>query len=497
MPTISFATKTMSKKTTAPTTTIDYDRVCNVSSLSLFEGRIIAKKFRLIRFLSEGGMGQVWLAEQSSVRAHKHEDIPLFALKFVSKEAQHDKIAMDRVRQSYNKIVGLKHQNICTLHTLEKDDLLGWVLVMEYVHGVTLGQHVRTKPGGKLKLTEVIRLLTPVADALDYAHQMKLIHRDIKPGNIMVTPEGKPLIIDFGLAARIRNSMSITSNKPGSSGTASYKAPEQWLRGARQDARTDQYALGVVTYKLLSGVLPFPEKDCNILGFQVINTPVPPIAKMGDSINEILTRAMAKERKDRFNSCREFIDALAKLTMQSDFDEFVKKHGFDVQAVDKNGKTLLHKATERGEVMGIKFLISHGADVNAKDNNGRTPLHEILGNLSYYLSFREREILKLRYGFGDGYTYTAEEVGYIFKVTSERIHQIEIKAIGKLSRITNLTIEQIANVFVSDASTITIKSGEYTNEDKITLDSHETSLLEKSSTPKSKKNSLQTKRQRK
>jgi len=441
---------TMTSKKNAPATTIDYDQVGAVSSQHLATGKIIAKKFRLLELLGRGGMGQVWKAEYIAAQKDEGEDVPFYALKFVPDDVQSNRNAMDKVRQSYKKTAGLKHQNICTLHPLEKDDNLGWVLVMEYVPGVTLREYV--KRNKKLAPEEVIRLLKPIANALDSAHIKKLVHRDIKPDNIMVMPDGEPQIIDFGLAAQIRNSMSIESWKQSIEGTAPYMAPEQW-QNDRLNAQTDLYALGVVAYELLSGVLPFKATNPMALGYQAVTKPMPPIAKMGNSVNEVLNKAMAKKQMNRFDNCQQFIDALADALKQIGVDEYNA-----TKTIGEDGRTLLRKAAELGEVDGIRFLISQGADVNAKDNNGNTPLHEILKNLSYYLSFREREIIKLRYGFEGGYTYTPEEVGHIFQVTSERIRQIEKKAIAKLGGITNLTTEQMVDVFRSYAKNFTIEN---------------------------------------
>ncbi len=280
---------------------------------TLVGGTTVARKYVLIKCLGRGGMGEAWLAEQIVERKYKHEIIPRFVLKIIPGEVQSDAVEMDKVRESYLRIVGLKHANICTLHPLERDERLGYVLVMEYIPGSTLRQYVHAKPGKRLEPAEVVRLLMPVAEALDYAHKKKVIHRDIKPANIMVTPEGETQIIDFDLAAQIRTSMTQVSKvRMSTSGTLPYMAPEQW-KGEYQDAKTDQYALGVVTYELLSGRLPFESHEPSILPAQVINLPVPPIRGISDALNAVLVQSLAKNREDRFENCREFIRNLEKV----------------------------------------------------------------------------------------------------------------------------------------------------------------------------------------
>ena len=385
--------------------------------LVLYRGATVAGRYTLVECLGRGGMGEAWLAEQIVERKHESEVAPRFVLKIVPGDVQNDVVEMDKVRESYLRIVGLKHANICTLHPLERDDRLGYVLVMEYVPGTTLRQHVRAKPGNKLDLDEVVRLLMPVAEALDYAHKKKVIHRDIKPANIMVMPDGETQIIDFGLAAQIRTSMSQVSKvRMSTSGTLPYMAPEQWM-GELQDARTDQYALGVVAYELLAGRLPFESAEQFALGFQVMNKPVPKIGELVDSVNEALAKAMAKTRNERFESCREFVMALSakhekrpvrndvptqtpsstkqsppsavrtansagsplkppnspqQKTSSTTYTQY-DKHNVSIR--DSQGNFPLHNAVFRKSADEVKAIIEAGAKLGAKNSEGKTALH--------------------------------------------------------------------------------------------------------------------------
>jgi serine/threonine-protein kinase len=182
---------------------------------------------------------------------------------------------------------------------------------MEYIPGVTLREYLLSQRNKKLSLKESLPILRQIADALDFAHGEKIIHRDIKPNNIMVMPRGKVQVIDFGLAAQVRTSMTQVSKvRMDKSGTPHYKAPEQW-RGKYQDAKTDQYALGVLAYELLAGKLPFDGLDEMEIGFQVINEPVPFISNQPQNVNVAIAKAMAKNREERFSSCREFVETLS------------------------------------------------------------------------------------------------------------------------------------------------------------------------------------------
>ena len=147
------------------------------------------------------------------------------------------------------------------------------------------------------------QILRGIADALDYAHAHKVIHRDVKPTNIFLKMnDGKlkeVMLIDFGIAAEIQMSMThYTSAKINTSGTRPYMPPEQWL-GQKQDAKTDQYALGVVAYELYSGHLPFMASDFCILRDCVLRYTPKKIDGLPAHINAALQRALAKKREDR------------------------------------------------------------------------------------------------------------------------------------------------------------------------------------------------------
>jgi hypothetical protein len=156
-------------------------------------------------------------------------------------------------------------------------------------------------------------VLRPVAEALDYAHRQKVIHRDIKPANIMVSGEADDVqLVDFGLAAAIRTSMStVSGQRMETSGTRPYMAPEQW-RGEEQDARTDQYALAVVAYELLAGRLLFESTDFGVLRMCALNDPPSPVEDQPESVNRALMTGLAKRREERFGSCGELIDAIGR-----------------------------------------------------------------------------------------------------------------------------------------------------------------------------------------
>ena len=268
-------------------------------------GETILGRYVVERELGEGGMGVVYecLDTGGGVKV---------AVKSLPPEVGRDRDEMEEVRENFRLVYKLSHPNIAGVRVLEKDGRGEYHLVMELAEGDSLRRWSRQKrKGAGVSLEEAIPVLLQVATALDYAHSEKVIHRDVKPGNIMVDAKGRVKVLDFGLAAQIRTSMSRVSRDVGrTSGTRPYMAPEQW-EGQPQDARTDQYALGVTAYELLAGRLPFEGDDTEVLRSAVLHGRVRDIEGVGFAQMADLRRALAKEPKKRFATCREFVAALA------------------------------------------------------------------------------------------------------------------------------------------------------------------------------------------
>ncbi len=326
----------------------------------LAEGAMLGG-FRVERRLGRGAMGEVWKAYDTVGERH-------VVVKVLPAELQDSADEMARVKHSFHHVQGLQHQHICPVYLLGEERDLGYYLVMRFVEGVTLAAFHRDQitKYGAMPLETVRRFLEPVALALDYAHAHKVVHRDIKPQNIMVSDEGRDVqVVDFGLAAEIRTSVSRVSRvHMDSSGTYPYMAPEQW-RGEYQDGAADQYALGVVAFELMTDRFPYVAPDDFVLRQCVLHEPVPEIDGQPAYVNNALKRALAKKRDERFENCAAFIQALGSSQPAS---QTPKKHvekleliklPADKQRTDKSPEEL-PTALEAGQ----RRLAERGLDVS-------------------------------------------------------------------------------------------------------------------------------------
>jgi tetratricopeptide (TPR) repeat protein len=269
--------------------------------------------YRILERLGSGGMGDVFLAEDT--RLHRK-----VALKTLAGSWSKSPDARERLLREARAAAGLNHPNIAAIYdVVEAGDVLH--IVMEYVEGEPL--FARLGSGG-LPPDEVTSIAIQLCDAMEVAHGQGVIHRDLKPGNILLTREGRIKVLDFGLAKTVPSgggppvlpSDSTPSNPGHIQGTPAYMSPEQ-LRGQTVDHRTDIYSLGVLLYELLTGHRPFHGTGVMELGMAVLTQPTPSSAQVDPHIpaglSAIVARAMAREREERFQSVADMRDALRRL----------------------------------------------------------------------------------------------------------------------------------------------------------------------------------------
>ena len=256
------------------------------------EGTVLVGRYRVVRQLGQGGMGSVWLAEDTKL------DNKLFAVKTLPAILVANKRAYRQLKDEALVAMKLTHPNIVTLRAFEENDGNPF-LVMDYIDGQSLDDYLAEK--GKMSEEEALGLLKPVAAALDYAHLQGVVHRDVKPANVMIRKDGVPFILDFGIAREIQETMTRVTGKL-SSGTLLYMSPEQ-LNGAQPTKEQDVYSFAAMAYECLKGEPPFARGQ---IEHQILNNPPPPIdlpAAGGKRLVASVMAGLAKSPGDRPPTC--------------------------------------------------------------------------------------------------------------------------------------------------------------------------------------------------
>lgn len=179
------------------------------------------------------------------------------AIKILPAERAQDRVAIERFRREALRAAELRHTNIVGVHDLGYEPALrSYYIVEDFIEGADLKATLE-KSGGPLPMEQVLSYIRQIGAALQYAHEQGIIHRDIKPGNILIDSHGRAILCDFGLARMVEGEdVSVTSELRGMPGTPAYMSPEQ-CKGDALDARTDIYSLALVVYEMLTGVNPF------------------------------------------------------------------------------------------------------------------------------------------------------------------------------------------------------------------------------------------------
>jgi serine/threonine protein kinase len=301
----------------------------------------VVGRYRIEAHIGEGGMAAVY-------RAYDERLDRQVAIKFIRFSGSTESISPDslkRFEREARALAKLSHPNIVKVYDYGEHKGVPY-LVMEYLMGGTL----RQRTGYPMNYREAAKLLLPIARALDYAHRQGIIHRDVKPSNILLTESGEPMLSDFGIAKLVYSKETISLTGEGVSvGTPEYIAPEQSV-GAELDQRADIYSLGVILYELITGRKPYTAETPVAVMVKHVVEPLPHpkayVADLPEEVEAVVIKALAKKPQDRYSTMADFAQVLESLLHAPSGD----KAGSELKAA-------LQQPTQPSDVQAVKSKV--------------------------------------------------------------------------------------------------------------------------------------------
>jgi serine/threonine-protein kinase PpkA len=253
--------------------------------------------YRIVHMIGRGGQAQVYFAER------EHDCLGV-ALKILDRSLRQNPVLLERFVREYKLIASLDNEYVCRIYDQGFTGELPYI-AMEFLPAGTLASRIREG----LDSRQALRLASQIARALDAIHSQGIVHRDLKPANILFRADGRPVIVDFGLARDLGMSSTLTAHGQVLA-TPRYMSPEQCL-GNPVDARADLYSLGVIFYEMLTGTKIFEsESPANVLHLHV-SGPTPRLPERLAGYQPILDKLLAKKTEERFQSARELFNLIA------------------------------------------------------------------------------------------------------------------------------------------------------------------------------------------
>jgi serine/threonine-protein kinase len=272
--------------------------------------KMLGERYELGAMIGTGGMADVYLAQD--VRLNRQ-----VAIKILRSDLARDPSFVTRFNKEALSVAALNHPGIVSVYDSGKEDSPSGAMpyiVMEYVEGKTLREIVNK--GERFALSRAVEITEGILIALQYSHKNGIIHRDIKPGNIMITDSGDVKVMDFGIARALADTGATMTSTWNIIGTAQYLSPEQ-ATGTQADARSDLYSVGCLLYELLAGRPPFTGDTPVAIAYQHVSAPLIPITEIQESLNPDLNAffsiALAKDANERYQSANAMLKDLKKL----------------------------------------------------------------------------------------------------------------------------------------------------------------------------------------
>ena len=272
--------------------------------------KMLGERYELGAMIGTGGMADVYLAQD--VRLNRQ-----VAIKILRSDLARDPSFVTRFNKEALSVAALNHPGIVSVYDSGKEDSPSGAMpyiVMEYVEGKTLREIVNK--GERFALNRAVEITEGILIALQYSHKNGIIHRDIKPGNIMITDNGDVKVMDFGIARALADTGATMTSTWNIIGTAQYLSPEQ-ATGTQADARSDLYSVGCLLYELLAGRPPFTGDTPVAIAYQHVSAPLIPITELQESLdpalNAFFSIALAKDANERYQSANAMLKDLRKL----------------------------------------------------------------------------------------------------------------------------------------------------------------------------------------
>lgn len=302
--------------------------------------KILGERYELGAMIGTGGMADVYLAQD--VRLNRQ-----VAIKILRSDLARDPSFVTRFNKEALSVAALNHPGIVSVYDSGKEDSPSGAMpyiVMEYVEGKTLREIVGR--GERFALNRAVEIAEGILIALQYSHKNGIIHRDIKPGNIMITDNGDVKVMDFGIARALADTGATMTSTWNIIGTAQYLSPEQ-ATGTQADARSDLYSVGCLLYELLAGKPPFTGDTPVAIAYQHVSAPLIPITEIQESLdpalNAFFSIALAKDANERYQSANAMLKDLKKL---------IKGEGITTQIPKQ-----LRKERARGKVAALSIAL--------------------------------------------------------------------------------------------------------------------------------------------
>lgn len=384
-------------------------------------GTMINDRYEIIEKIGSGGMSIVYKA-----KCHKLERF--VAIKVLREEFCQDNEFVKRFKIEAQSAASLSHANIVNIYDVGHEDKLQYI-VMEYLEGKTLKEYIKDK--GRLTDSETMKIAAYIASALEQAHANHIIHRDIKPQNILMTTDGKVKVADFGIA-RVPSDATIAVSEV-TSGSVHYMAPEQ-ARGVFCDEKTDLYSLGVVMYEMVTGKLPFEAESAVTVALKHINDsfalPSEVNTSVSKSLESIILKAMEKSTANRYQSAELL---LADLKRAQNFPNEEFNH---VNHFDSNSDTMFMNRHEMRHIWNENEVLESTVPTDKK---------------------KERLVMGL--GAIAALILVGIIAFFVFKYIDKEVIVKELT----VPVVEGLTLEEAKTAIVEAGLTYTIKASEYDN----------------------------------